>query len=40
VGEKQEDEMFSATRLEVTKVDGTGNFLLWLSRVKDLLRQH
>ncbi|KAK1678164.1 hypothetical protein QYE76_039012 [Lolium multiflorum] len=29
--------MSSTTRFEVTKFDGTGNFLLWQSRVKDLL---
>jgi hypothetical protein len=29
--------MSSATRFEVTKFDGTGNFPLWQSRVKYLL---
>ena len=31
--------MSAATRFEVTKFDGTGNFMLWQSRVKDLLGQ-
>lgn len=39
MGEQREDEMSSTTRFEVTKFDGTGNFPLWQSRVKDLLGQ-
>ena len=31
--------MSAATRYEVAKFDGTGNFVLWQSRVKDLLGQ-
>ena len=31
--------MSSSTRFKVTKFDGTGNFPLWQSRVKDLLGQ-
>ena len=31
--------MSAATRFEVTKFDGTSNFMLWQSRVKDLLGQ-
>ena len=38
MGEQREDAM-SSTRFEVTKFDGTGNFPLWQSRVKDLLGQ-
>ena len=29
----------SGTRFEVQKFDGTGNFALWQTRVKDLLAQ-
>jgi hypothetical protein len=39
LGEQREDEMSFATMFEVTKFDGTGNFSLWQSRVKDLLVQ-
>jgi hypothetical protein len=40
LGEQLEDEKSSATRFEVTKFDGMGNFLLWQSRGKDLLGRH
>jgi len=31
--------MSASTRFDVTKFDGTGNFALWQTRVKDLLAQ-
>lgn len=37
--EEQREDAMSSTRFEVTKFDGTGNFPLWQSRVKDLLGQ-